>query len=435
MKTVKIFLLITLLFSMSCNKKESQVTENSLSLRSVDINTNFYGDWESGLVTNKSANNWEDVEEVAPDRITLLNDGGARQGNYYARVEVRPGDNPLTCCSLSSRAEVSGLISSTNTRIYENLNSGTQQYSFSVKFDTTWQPMVNHNDGEGTYGSFLQLHGPNGTNPDWMLSATDMIRFHIRSGDITKNKGTYFLISNPFLNKGKWIDFKITIKYTKDSTGFVLINRRDEGQTDFTEVVNMQNIPTLQYDPNINNGTVGDHYMKYGLYRNDQTFTSILYLDGFTRSSVTTVANTTTYYNTQVSACATKNDCPTGYTGSIVTYTVNAGTYSSTTSQTDADSKATTDLNNNKQSYANANGTCTATTQAIYYNTQMSATATKNDCPKGSKGSVVTYTVAANTYSSTISLADANLKASNDLAINKQAYANANGACTYNKKH
>jgi hypothetical protein len=66
----------------------------------------------------------------------------------------------------------------------------------------------------------------------------------------------------------------------------------------------------------------------------------------------------------------------------------------------------------------------------VYYNIQTSATATKSDCGTGYTGTTVTYTVAAGKYSSTISQADADSKAVNDLSINKQAYANANGTCT-----
>ena len=66
----------------------------------------------------------------------------------------------------------------------------------------------------------------------------------------------------------------------------------------------------------------------------------------------------TTYYNTLVTATATKNDCGTGYTGSRVTYTVAANKYTSTVSQADADAKAAADLTNNKQPYANKFGHC-----------------------------------------------------------------------------
>ncbi|HEX7903806.1 MAG TPA: DUF5977 domain-containing protein [Chitinophagaceae bacterium] len=67
------------------------------------------------------------------------------------------------------------------------------------------------------------------------------------------------------------------------------------------------------------------------------------------------------YYSVQKSGNFTRNNCGTGYTGSTVTYTVPANTYNSTTSQAAADQLAQTDVNNNGQAYANANGTCTAT--------------------------------------------------------------------------
>jgi hypothetical protein len=136
------------------------------------------------------------------------------------------------------------------------------------------------------------------------------------------------------------------------------------------------------------------------------------------------------FYNTQISASVTKNSCGTGYTGSVVTYTVAACKYSSTVSQADADSKATTDVNANKQTYANTNGTCTAIATTVYYNTAKSATATKNDCGTGYTGSTVTETVPAKYFSSTISQADADNKAIAKAKNEIQAYANANGTCT-----
>lgn len=67
------------------------------------------------------------------------------------------------------------------------------------------------------------------------------------------------------------------------------------------------------------------------------------------------------YYNTEVSASFTKNDCGGNSTpGPAVNYIVPANKHKSLTSQADADDKAQTDVNNNGQSYANANGTCIA---------------------------------------------------------------------------
>ncbi len=138
----------------------------------------------------------------------------------------------------------------------------------------------------------------------------------------------------------------------------------------------------------------------------------------------------TTYYNTQATATATKNNCGTGYIGSTVSYTVAAGKYNSTVSQAAANSLATADLNANTQNYTNANGTCIVKPVNVYYNVRMSATATKNSCGTGYTGSTVIFTVAAGRYSSTVSQAAANALASTYLNANKQAYANKYGTCT-----
>jgi len=84
----------------------------------------------------------------------------------------------------------------------------------------------------------------------------------------------------------------------------------------------------------------------------------------------------TTYYNSSVSATATKNNCGSGYNGSIVTYTVPANTYSSTVSQLTADNLAIADVNSNKQAYANSVGSCT-----LIYSGGHGAIVNKNNVP------------------------------------------------------
>ena len=66
------------------------------------------------------------------------------------------------------------------------------------------------------------------------------------------------------------------------------------------------------------------------------------------------------YQSAEKSGNFTRNNCGSGYTGSTVTYTVPAGTYTSTISPEDADQQAQADVNANGQAYANGNGTCTA---------------------------------------------------------------------------
>jgi hypothetical protein len=243
----------------------------------------FWGDWETGQVTGSGDHNWDNTQIVTNASFTLLSDGGARQGITYARVEV--GNSGCGACT--ERAEVLQMKDANDNIIYEGEDSGTVRYSFSVKFDPSWQTM--EGDSNGAWGIFLQLHGPDelGTNPLFAFDANDQVYFGLRGGDITANQGTTTALSNSALNKGSWVDFILTIKYAKDSSGFAIVQRRDEGQTEYSEVLNLQNVATLQYSSGVNGGAVGPHYMKHGLYRNHEPITSILYLDGFTREVVT----------------------------------------------------------------------------------------------------------------------------------------------------
>lgn len=135
-----------------------------------------------------------------------------------------------------------------------------------------------------------------------------------------------------------------------------------------------------------------------------------------------------TYYNTFVTLARTKNNCPTGQTGSSVTYAVAYGKYSSAISQADANQKAQNDLNTNAQSYANANGTCKV--PVTYYSDAAGRWIARTNCSAEAQGSYVFYQVASRTYSSMISQADANQKAQDDINANGENYANANGTCT-----
>jgi hypothetical protein len=122
----------------------------------------------------------------------------------------------------------------------------------------------------------------------------------------------------------------------------------------------------------------------------------------------------TTYFNTQQSGTYTRNNCSSGQTGSNVTYTVPAGTYSSQISQADANQKATNDVTANGQAYANTNGTCSSTVTitstnflgvsgfvAVFTNTSTSQQYSFNVSSAG--GSQALGSIPAGTYNVTIS--------------------------------
>lgn len=68
------------------------------------------------------------------------------------------------------------------------------------------------------------------------------------------------------------------------------------------------------------------------------------------------------YANDLKTGTFTKEDCEPGYTGSTVTYTVAAGTYTSKVSKTEANELAQEEIDANGQAYANQTGTCNYST-------------------------------------------------------------------------
>lgn len=129
----------------------------------------------------------------------------------------------------------------------------------------------------------------------------------------------------------------------------------------------------------------------------------------------------TVYFSNTVQKQTFYKNCNNGV-GSAVEYIIPSGTYYSTVSVQDANQKALDEITVRGQEYANDNGYCT------YYNDYMSSQIQKNDCSSGT-GTYVTYSVMANTFSSVISKADANSKASQHILSAGQNYANLNGQC------
>ena len=135
----------------------------------------------------------------------------------------------------------------------------------------------------------------------------------------------------------------------------------------------------------------------------------------------TSLGTSTLYYNEEQQSVAT---CEEGYTGTAVTVTIPAGTVGSTISVADANQKA----QQQAQVQAQAQLVCTEI-PVTYWNVAQTQTAAC-DAVEGAPapvGAPVTVTVAANTYSSTISQADAD----NQARAAALAEARAQRTCTY----
>jgi hypothetical protein len=130
------------------------------------------------------------------------------------------------------------------------------------------------------------------------------------------------------------------------------------------------------------------------------------------------------YYSTERTDFFQRNNCGPGETGGFAWITSIAGQYTSTISVADANAIRDADM----QVRANNNGaTCSGST--VYWNTQVEAYFQKQ-CANGSPGSSHYYSIAANSYSSTV-----NQQAAQDAAIQAlnqqgQAHANSVGTCS-----
>lgn len=134
------------------------------------------------------------------------------------------------------------------------------------------------------------------------------------------------------------------------------------------------------------------------------------------------------YRNKRQSALFTKEGCnPETEKGEELEYVVEAGKYTSIISQSDADDKAMKDIEQNGQNWVNEHGRCIT---ILWYNVKKSKSFRKNDCdPDTEEGSLVTMTIKAGQFSSTISQEDADRKAEAELDAKGQDYANSHGTC------
>lgn len=134
------------------------------------------------------------------------------------------------------------------------------------------------------------------------------------------------------------------------------------------------------------------------------------------------------YRNKRQSALFTKEGCnPETEKGEELEYVVEAGKYTSIISQSDADDKAMKDIEQNGQNWVNEHGRCIT---ILWYNVKKSKSFRKNDCdPDTEEGSLVTMTIEAGQFPSTISQEDADRKAEAELNAKGQDYANSHGTC------
>ena len=223
----------------------------------------FLGDFGA----DRGHGSWARSQIMAPDRLFAA-PGKTHHNKPAARVDVRPGDNPLSCCAGTERAELVNLRTDTGAALYETFASGTQYFGLSYKFPVgfdTFTHSVAH-----PWQIVLQLHGPDVLRaPPAFALDVKYGRFAVRTDGGDMAHGNRFLereLQDSSLNEGQWTDLMIRIDFAVDESGGVTVWRRNEAETSFREVLQLDGIPTLQYD-SARNIQADGHYWKQGLYR------------------------------------------------------------------------------------------------------------------------------------------------------------------------
>lgn len=338
---------LTLLFSTALTALHPVSAQ---SLASLPPSISFLGGWDQGVILGPGA--WDSSQWMASDRFQLVT-APVRKGSYAIRVEVRPGDDPIN--SSGERAEVRNMRDLAGISMWENESSNTQYYATSVYLPADWRPPAGSVDGS-IWGTFLQLHGPdvNHASPVFELGALNRFYLATEVGDLdycpsdpSRCINKMYSFSDGSLNLGHWTDFVIRIHFAKSYTGTVDIWRRNEGQTSFTNVLSLSNVPTLQFRSSVNGGAVGDHYWKTGFYRSPETFTNVLWIDGPVRGdsfdAVVAAAFPAVASTPVASSTATSTKAPTATSTLAPTATLTkAPTATSTLAPTATSTKAPT---------------------------------------------------------------------------------------------
>ncbi|MCL2352657.1 MAG: polysaccharide lyase [Firmicutes bacterium] len=254
-------------------------------------NVNLTGNWENGteMWTGELFN--DITRQFA---FVTAGDGGPvspRQGSYAARFTVGPNDKWNNASG--NRAEF-GMWDDYG---YET-QGDTYYYAWSSLFPEDWtQP--------NGWGIVMQWHAYTNISPPIAFDArADSMYLNFCTGNVDNTYQSAFqpkYLVLDTLNKGKWNDFIVRITWSEFANGSVTVWHRVEGEADFTPIVYVPDVPTLQwshgtdiYFADIASGKVvksadgtyySKNYVQAGLYRDNANETNVVYQDGFCRGT------------------------------------------------------------------------------------------------------------------------------------------------------
>ncbi len=198
----------------------------------------FLTDWDA----NPDTGGWRYTQII--DSCRMHPDGMTWHGKTALRVEVDPGDDPLNLGS--ERAEALIMQQTDGTSINEGPSSGTVYYATSYFFPSDWDATFLGGDSE-SWSFVMQLYPLGGIAVGRsMAGAPQQIAF--TAGDTPAT-----FAGSGDLTLGAWMDLVIEVDW---AGGHATIWRREQGETGFTQVVDVSMTVSRS-----------DIYVKQGLYR------------------------------------------------------------------------------------------------------------------------------------------------------------------------
>ena len=259
------------------------LTQGWLSPASAEDLPVFMGGFETGDDSQWDGLNYNEKHDKSRQFSVVTNP--VRHGKFAAGLVVHDGDE-----FRQTGGERSDLIRPT---LYDEKEGDEYWYAWSTFFPRDWQAPKGwfiFADWHSRYNDVCQLLQLEVTSDNSLLAK--VLTGNILGYKCFEGSGTAFSTSQLIateVNKNTWNDFIIHINWTAKPTGTIEIFHKTEDQEKFTKVLNLKNIPTLQYQ--LNNSLPASPYFKLAHYRSSvNTHKSTLYHDGFrqgrTRQSI-----------------------------------------------------------------------------------------------------------------------------------------------------
>jgi len=264
------FIIYTL--TCSCQKEELQSVEK--------VQPNFKGDFETG-----DTSQWGDVNRNLdrPDNEQFeIVTSPVREGKYAIKTTVHDGDEFLNTggerCDFERDVSIEFEKEGKDLWYAWSTLFPSDWKNLPVKPEENWLLIADWHSAYNDVGQLLQLE-IDSNNYLWARGLTGKID----SYEGFQGNGDAYYFEQRFPKKiipGEWNDFVIHIKWTTKTKGSITIWHKTENQGQFTKILNLNKIPTLQFQTKPE--SYKSPYFILAHYRSAvNTHTSVLYHDGF----------------------------------------------------------------------------------------------------------------------------------------------------------